>query len=140
MDDEKRLQQIRKSAQMGCFGIDCVMDAAQHPALAQTLAQQKAEYGEIFAQADALLKERGQKGRDIGAGAKTGSRMMAALRLRTPDRDAKIAEMMVQGNTRGMIQSYRARRMGGEDARVRALSEKLLQTELHNVEQMKKFL
>ena len=140
MDDEKRLQQIRKSAQMGCFGIDCVTHAAEHPALAQALAQQKAEYGEIFAQADALLKARGQRPRDIGAGAKTGSKMMAALRLRTPERDAKIAEMMVQGNTKGMIKRYRARRQCADDAQVRALSEKLLQTELHNVEQMKKFL
>ena len=45
--------------------------------------------------------------------------------------------MMVEGNTKGMIKSYQnIRAMDRTDAETMALSRKLLDTELHNIEQM----
>ena len=54
---------------------------------------------------------------------------------------SKIAEMMIQGNTRGMTKSLQCLdQYSGEDKEVKALAEKLLRTEEANIEQMKPFL
>lgn len=57
------------------------------------------------------------------------------------DRDARIAELMVQGNTRGMIKSiHTLRTIPFTDEKVTALSRHLLETEQRNIEEMKRFL
>ena len=135
------LNSIRRTTQMGCYGIEVVLDETVNRKFRNALREQHKEYEEIFEEADRLLNERGGKVKDINPFTKYGSAVSSVLRVRaSADPTAKIAEMMVQGNTKGMIKSYRARRQCADDAQVRALSEKLLQTELHNVEQMKKFL
>ena len=54
---------------------------------------------------------------------------------------SKIAEMMIQGNTMGMVKSMRSLRdYQGKDPEVKQLAEKLLQTELHNIEEMKRYV
>ena len=48
---------------------------------------------------------------------------------------------MLQGNTRGMIKSiHNSRTMETLDPKVSALSNRLLQTEQANIDQMKRFL
>ena len=51
------------------------------------------------------------------------------------------AEMMISGNTKGVIKSIQHHRQYmGRDERVTDLSKKLLETENRNIEQMKPFL
>ena len=68
--------------------------------------------------------------------------LSAKVRVRTSlDPTAKIAEMMLQGNTRGMIKSMQnLRTMGVLDPKVSTLSRRLLQTEQANCNQMKQYL
>ena len=63
------------------------------------------------------------------------------MRLARDGSSSKIAEMMIEGNTKGMVKSMRQNRaLHALDPKVSGLSNRLLQTELTNIEQMKPFL
>lgn len=141
MDIHTMLNEIRKSADMGVAGIEAVEQKTAQPLLRTTLGEQKQEYNEIYNRADCLLMTKGGQRQNISALTKRAAKMASDMKLMMGKSDAKIAEMMVEGNTRGMIKSYQnIRAMEQTDAETMALSRKLLDTELHNIEQMKKFL
>lgn len=141
-DDIPILQSVRRSTQMGCHGIRAVLDESPNREIRTALRRQLAEYEELFCEADRLLHERGEKGRDISAVARLGSLTVSRMRVRTsPEPEAKIAELMVQGSTRGMLRSmHDLRTMDAVDPKVSSLSMRLLQTEQANIDEMKQFL
>lgn len=136
------LNSIRKTTQMGCIGIDAVMDETVNREFRSALRSQYKEYEEIYEEADRLLQERGGKIQEVNAMARYGNTMASKMRVRvSADPTAKIAEMMVQGNTRGMLKSmHNIRTMGMLEPKVATLSRRLLQTEQANIDQMKSFL
>jgi len=117
------LRSIRQSTEMGCSGIRAVLPEAQNPAMQSALRSQWKEYDSIYAEADRSM-------------------LTAKLRVRSSrNTTARIAEMLVQGNTRGMVKSMQnLRAMGVLDPKVSSLSTRLLQTEQANIEEMKHFL
>ena len=133
------LRSIRQSTEMGCSGIRAVLPEAQNPAMQRS---QWKEYDSIYAEADRLLRERGVRLSGVNPLAKFGSMLTAKLRVRSSrNTTARIAEMLVQGNTRGMVKSMQnLRAMGVLDPKVSSLSTRLLQTEQANIEEMKHFL
>ena len=136
------LNSIRRTTQMGCYGIEVVLDETVNRKFRNALREQHKEYEEIFEEADRLLNERGGKVKNINPFAKYGSAISSVMRVRaSTDPTAKIAEMMLQGNTRGMIKSLNnIRTMGMLEPKVASLSRRLLQTEQANIDQMKQFL
>ncbi|MBQ3065931.1 MAG: hypothetical protein IJC98_06820 [Clostridia bacterium] len=141
-NDIPMLQSIRKTTQMGCYGIKTVIDETLNRPFRSALRSQYNEYEEIFNEADRLLKERGAQPKNVNPMAKMGSAMSSKMRVRTSSEPtAKIAELMLQGNTRGMIKSmHNIRTMGVLDPKVSCLSNRLLQTEQANIDQMKQYL
>ena len=131
------LRSIRQSTEMGCSGIRAVLPEAQNPAMQSALRSQWKEYDSIYAEA-----ERGVRLSGVNPLAKYGSMLTAKLRVRSSrNTTARIAEMLVQGNTRGMVKSMQnLRAMGVLDPKVSSLSTRLLQTEQANIEEMKHFL
>ena len=125
------LRSIRQSTEMGCSGIRAVLPEAQNPAMQSALRSQWKEYDSIYAEADRLLRERGVRLSGVNPLAKYGSMLTAKLRVRSSrNTTARIAEMLVQGNTRGMVKSMQnLRAMGVLDPKVSSLSTRLLQTE-----------
>ncbi|MBE7007391.1 MAG: hypothetical protein E7424_09675 [Ruminococcaceae bacterium] len=139
--DTQMLQQICKSTQMGQSGIRAVFTGAREPAMKQALASQLREYDAIHHQADRLLRDRGESAQRIPGLVLAASRMGAQMRLARDGSSSKIAEMMIEGNTKGMVKSMRQNRaLHALDPKVSNLSNRLLQTELTNIEQMKPFL
>lgn len=136
------LRSIRQSTEMGCSGIRAVLPEAQNPAMQSALRSQWKEYDSIYAEADRLLRERGVRLSGVNPLAKYGSMLTAKLRVRNSrNTTARIAEMLVQGNTRGMVKSMQNLRAKGVlDPKVSSLSTRLLQTEQANIEEMKHFL
>lgn len=137
------LRSIRQSTEMGCSGIRAVLPEAQNPAMQSALRSQWKEYDSIYAEADRLLRERGVRLSGVNPLAKYGSMLTAKLRVRSSrNTTARIAEMLVQGNTRGMMQEYAepARPWACWTPKVSSLSTRLLQTEQANIEEMKHFL
>ena len=93
-------------------------------------------------EADRLLREREGRVKNVSPLARYSSAMSAKMKVRmSDDPTSKIAELMLQGNTRGMIKSVQnIRSMGLLDPKVSGLSNRLLQTEQANIDQMKGFL
>ena len=139
--DTQMLQEICKSTEMGQSGIRSVMKSAKDPALQRALASQLREYDAIHHQADRLLQDRGEAARRIPGAAIVFSRMSAGMKMARDSSGSAIAEMMIEGNTKGMVKSMRQNRaLHALDPKVSGLNNRLLQTELSNIEQMKSFL
>ena len=139
--DTQMLQGICKSTEMGQSGIRSVMKSAKDPAMQRALASQLREYDAIHNQADRLLRDRGESAQRIPGMALTFSRMSAGMKMAMDSSSSAIAGMMIQGNTKGMVKSMRQNRaLTILDPKVSGLNNRLLQTELSNIEQMKSFL
>ena len=142
MNDIEMLNSIRKATQMGCYGIHAVMEETGNPQLYKELKAQLEEYEKIYQEADGLLQEKGGQAKNVNPMARYGSSMSATMKVRmAKDPNAKVAELMMQGNTKGMIKSiHNNRTMGILDPKVSGLSNRLLQTEQANIDTLKQYL
>ena len=136
------LNAIRQTTEMGCYGIKSVLNETANREFRGALRAQYDEYAQIYEEADRLIRERGGRIKDLNPMAKYGSAMTSKMRVRASiDPTAKIAELMLQGNTRGMIKSmHNIRTMGNLEPQVASLSRRLLQTEQNNNNHMKHYL
>lgn len=141
-NDIPMLQSIHKATQMGCYGIKTVLNETADRQFRAALRQQLAEYEALTGEAARLLHDHGASPKNINPMAKAGSAMTSKMRIRSSvDPTSKIAELMLQGNTRGMIKSmHNIRTMGVLDPKISSLSNRLLQTEQANIDQMKQYL
>ena len=140
-ENERILTQIVQITQMGQTGINCVMPKAQQPALRQALKVQRLEYQSIGARAKNLAKAKGLQTHNSSRISHHLSTLSTRSRLMGGNADSKIAGMMIQGNTRGMIQSLKEmHKAKNPDPEVARLSQKLLETEINNIKQMEGFL
>ena len=141
-NDTQMLNSIRKTTEMGAYGIRTVMEETGVPNLYQELKDQLAEYEKIYDEADSLLRDRGGKAENINPMAKMGSMVSSKMKIRmSKNPNAKVAELMMQGNTKGMIKSiHNNRTMGVLDPKVSNLSNRLLQTEQSNIDTLKTYL
>ena len=141
-NDIPMLHSIHKATQMGSFGIKTVLGETTDRQFRAALRQQLAEYEELSGEAAQLLHDHGIKPKNVPPIAKAGAAMSSMMKVRSSaDPTSKIAELMLQGNTRGMIKSmHNIRTMGVLDPKVSSLSNRLLQTEQANIDQMKQYL
>lgn len=142
MDKNKQvLDGIRKTVQMGQSGIHSVMNAATRDDLRKALKSQLTEYAKIDQEAAQLQKHHGWKHSKISPAVEKMSSAMAKMQLKFGDANSKIAGMMIQGNTRGMILGYKNRNKASYlEPQIRELSQTLLDTEMANISQMKPYL
>ena len=135
------LNSIIDTTQMGQSGIKSVLDRPMNPALYQELVSQMQEYAQIESGARRLLQDRKLPVKKGGASLIPGAKLRARARLATGNANSKIAGMMIQGNTRGMILGLRSmHQYSGADPDVCTLSQRLLDTETANIRQMKPYL
>lgn len=135
------LNSIIETTQMGQSGIKSVLDRPMNPALYQELQSQIQEYAQIEAGARRLLQDRKLPAVKGSTAPIPGARLMTRVRLSTGNANSKIAGMMIQGNTRGMILGLRnMHQYSGADPDVCGLSQRLLDTETANIRQMKPYL
>ena len=142
MNDSKQLlTSILETAQMGQTGIRSVLKATMRPALRKALESQLREYDTIEREACAIAYSRSWELRDLEPAAKAMSEMMTRAKLSFGNTDSKIAAMMIQGNTRGMITGLRElHQFDRNDAQVSMLSQRLIDCETANIRQMQGFL
>lgn len=126
---------------MGQVGIRSVLDAQMRPGLRSALQAQLKEYDLLESEAHTLAAQRGWEPEELDPAVRAMSNMMGRIRLSMGRNDSRIADMMIQGNTKGMIKGLRMlHKMPKEDSQITALSQKLLDTENANIQQMQKFL
>lgn len=139
--NKEMLSSILKTAQMGQVGIRCVQPYAVKMDLQKALAMQLKEYDSIENEVRTIADQRGWQIPELNNAARTMSRMMTRMQLRGGNPDSKIAGMMIQGNTRGMILGLRNMHQYSQaDPDVSVLAQRLLDTETANIRQMKPYL
>lgn len=135
------LSSVLKTTQMGQIGIRSVLDTTMQPGLRKSLESQLREYDSIESEAHAIASQRGWELPELDPAVRAMSNMMTRMRLSGGEHDSKIAAMMVQGNTRGMIKGLKnIHQYSREDSQVSAVAQKLLDTETANIRQVQSFL
>ena len=135
------LSSVLKTAQMGQVGIRSLLDTTMQPALRSDLESQLREYDAIETEAHAIASQRGWELRELDPAVRFLSDRMTRMKLVGSNRDSRIADMMIQGNTRGLIQGIRGlHQYPSRDDRVSGISQKLLDCETANIRQMQQFL
>lgn len=135
------LSSILKTTQMGQVGIRSVLDTSMRPGLRKALESQLREYDSIETEAHSIAAQRGWELEELDPALRLMSDMATRMKLRGKNTDSKIAGMMIQGNTRGMIKGLKNLHQFPEsDGQVSTLSQKLLDCENANIRQMQGFL
>ena len=135
------LSSILQTTQMGQAGIRSALDAAPDPELRHALMQQLKEYDSIETEAHSIASQRGWELRELDSAVRTMSNMLCRMKCTGPNATSKISEMMIQGNTKGLVKGLRdLHRSDRKDSRVDTLSQKLIDTETNNIRQMRPFL
>ena len=141
INSQRVLNDIIKTSQLGINGINIVMPKASQPALRQALKVQRREYSDIEQQAKLLAQQKGYRIDQLKAINRKMGALMSKGQLLAGEPNSKIAGMMIQGNTRGMILSLKnMRRCNNPDSEVADLAQKLLDTEKNNIVSMEGFL
>ena len=135
------LSSILKTTQMGQTGIRCVLKLPLRSTLRTALKEQLKEYDSIEQEAQSIASSRGWTLEELDPTVKSMAKMVTRTRLSFGNVNSKVAAMMIQGNTRGIIKGYKnIHQLYESDERVSTLTQKLLDCESANVKQMQGFL
>lgn len=140
-NSKEMLSSILKTTQMGQIGIRSVLDHAKKAEFRTALHDQLAEYDTIETQAHNIASAKGWDVAELDPAIRFIADTMTRMRLSHSNQDSKIAGMMIQGNTKGMITSLKnLHQYSMPDSAIQKLSQKLLTCEQNNIRQMKDFL
>ena len=140
-ESKEILSSVLKTTQMGQIGIRSVLDTSMRPGLRKALEDQLKEYDSIETAAHAIATQRGWEVKELDPAIRFMADRMTRMKLTGSNSDSKIAGMMIQGNTRGMIKGLKnIHQFAGQDEQLQILSRKLLDCETANIRQMKPFL
>ncbi len=135
------LSSILKTTQMGQIGIRSVLDNSMRPGLRKALESQLHEYDSIESEAHSIASQRGWELPELDPAVRFMTDMTTRMKLSHGNSDSKIADMMIQGNTKGMIKGLKNLHQFPEaDSQISTLSQKLLDCETANIRQMQGFL
>lgn len=138
---KEMLSSLLKTTQMGQVGIRSVLDTTMRPGLRKALESQLKEYDSIETELHQVATQRGWELRELDPAVRVMADMMTRARLTWGNTDSKIAGMMIQGNTRGMITGLKnAHQFNKQDEQICILSRKLIDCETANIRQMQPFL
>jgi uncharacterized protein (DUF305 family) len=111
------------------------------PGLRNALESQLQEYDSIESEAHVIASQRGWELAELDPAVRTMAEIMTKMKLLGGNTDSKIASMMIQGNTRGMITEIKnIHQFNQSDTQIHALAQKLIDSENANIRQMQFFL
>lgn len=140
-DSQKILNSLLSTVQMGQVGIRSVMDKAVRTDLKRALKSQLKEYDSFESQAFSIAAARGWELKEVDPAVRAMANMISRTKLTFGAQDSKIAAMMIQGNTRGIIMGLKDLHQSHQmDAQVQDISQRLLDTEESNIKQMQGYL
>ena len=135
------LSSLLKTTQMGQLGIRSCLNASMRPGLRKALESQLREYDNIESEAHAIASQRGWEVEELDPALRFMTDAMTRMKLSRGNCDSRIADMMIQGNTKGMIKGLKnLHQFPHPDEKLRTLSQKLLDCETANIRQMQSFL
>ena len=135
------LSSLLKTTQMGQLGIRSCLNTSMRPGLRKALESQLREYDAIESEAHAIASQRGWEVEELDPALRLMTDAMTRMKLSRGNCDSRIADMMIQGNTKGMIKGLKnLHQFPQPDEKIRTLSQKLLDCETANIRQMQSFL
>lgn len=135
------LSSILKTTQMGQIGIRSILKTPLRAGLRSELNSQLKEYDAIEQEAHGIARARGWELKELDPAIKGMTDMMTRTRLSFGNADSKAAQMMIQGNTRGIIKGFKnLNQFPPSDQRVANLAQKLIDFEETNNRQLQGFL
>lgn len=135
------LSSLLKTTQMGQLGIRSCLNTSMRPGLRKALESQLREYDAIESEAHAIASQRGWEVEELDPALRIMTDAMTRMKLSRGNCDSRIADMMIQGNTKGMIKGLKnLHQFPHPDEKLRTLSQKLLDCETANIRQMQSFL
>ena len=135
------LSSILKTTQIGQVGIRSVLDSSTRPSLRNALEAQLREYDQIENEVYSIASLRGWELQELDPAVRFFTDRMTRIKLACGTCDSKIADMMIQGSTKGMISGLRnLHQYPSRDDRISNISQKLLDCETANIRQMQMFL
>lgn len=142
VDDQKMLEYITETADMGKDALTQVMGQTEDSNLKEVLRTQRTEYEENYQAARDLLEKCNCDVKNANPIAKTNARITSTMKtLVSEDTTSKIAEMVIQGSTMGVTtMTKHLNEYTGDNKEVKSLAQKHIKTEQANIDQMKKFL
>lgn len=140
-ENTELLDYIYQNAQMGTESISHLIKIAEDVDFRRTLEDQLCEYQKVLDEAEEMIQRRGQSAEGVGPMAKISSYIMVELKTFTDKSPSKMAKMMLQGSTMGVLEiTKRIKEYQGANKEVLNLAQDLLKTEQHNVDELKKYL
>ena len=141
MNNQELLSSIFKTTEMGKTGIRGVLKAKMDPTLRSALKEQLEDYQGLQHEALCLASQRGWKLKNPDYMLQKMIEKMSRLRAGHRHVESKIADMVIQGNTQGMVHSLRdLHRTSFTDGAITDLAQRLLSCETENIRQMKPYL
>ena len=135
------LSSITKTTQMGQLGIRCVLERAENSKLREALRSQLKEYDMIEEEALNIAEQKNGQIQQLDPTVKLMASACTKATLMMGNVDSRIAAMMINGNTRGLIKSIKNQHHAQqEDPKINKLAEKLIAHESDNIRQMQEFL
>ena len=135
------LVSVLKTVQLGQVGIRSVLDTSMRPGLRKALECHLRELDAIENEAHAIASQRGWDLPELDPAVRFFSDRMSRMKLTHGNSDSRIADMMILGNTKGMIKSLKnLHQYPRQDDRISSISQKLVDCETANIRQMQSFL
>ena len=139
--NQQLLSSMLKTIQSSQVEIRSVLDTTLGSSLRNTLETQLKEYDSIETEAYTLALQRGWELPELDLGRRFLKDRMIRMKLNGHSTDSRIADLLIQGYTKGMIQGLRnLHQFEGQDQPIRTLSQKLLDCETAHIRQMQRFL
>lgn len=139
--DAELLNFVYKNSQMGVLTINKLLKEVKNIEFKTVLETQLVEFRLIRDTAKEKLPEHGSDAKDITNVDKLKICAMISIKTCLDDSPSNIAEMLIIGSSRGIIDAYKNLKKYKEaDQNIRDLMERLLKFEENNVNELKKFL
>lgn len=135
------LNEINKAAKMGMDSITFVTEKIGDPVMKENLSFQYAEYGKVLDRVNTEFEKYGEIPDDDKLTDKMMSFAGVQFNTITDKSNSHIAEMMIQGNTMGIIESQKLSNHNPyAEESVKMILNDLMIMQQNNIEKMKTFL
>ena len=139
--NQQCLSALLKTVQLGQVQIRSVLDTSMRSSLRNTLESQLQEYNSMETEAYTIALQRGWELPELDPARRFLRDRITRMKLNGGHSDSRIADILIQGNTKGMIQGLKnLHQFDGQDPQIRILSQKLLDCETAHIRQMQTFL
>lgn len=130
-----------KTIQISQVEIRSVLDTPMPSSLRSTLETQLKEYDAMETEAYTIALQRGWELPEVDPGRRFLKDRITRMKLNVRNPDSRIADLLIRGNTDGMIRGLKnLHQLQIQDRQVRILSQKLLDCETAHIRQMQQFL